>query len=472
MNPAEYEIGLIGLGEMGRNLTLNIADHGFSVAVYNRTLAKTQAFMEKEAEDRPVGAGYDLPEFIRKLRRPRTVLLLVPAGRAVDELLQELLPWLTPGDLIIDGGNSFFRDTDQREKYLAARGLLFMGLGLSGGGAGARFGPSLMPGGPPQAYEQVRPVLEAIAAKVEDLPCVAYLGGGSAGHYVKMVHNGIEYGLMQLIAETYQLLKQGLGLDNDDLYLLFSDWNKGELKSYLIEITSRIFLQEDDRRAGRLIDRILDQAGQKGTGLWTSASALELQVPVPTIDLAESMRDLSARVLERQALSRLFERAALPFQGSREEFQARLQKAFYGAMVLTYAQGLALLQKASRTYQYGVNPEEVARIWRGGCIIRAALLEKVQAAFRKDPNLLHLLLDREMAEILRSSQEDLRSVIKTAVGLGIPAPGFMTGLIYFDSFRSHWLPANLIQAQRDYFGAHTYQRVDAPGVFHTQWKAE
>ena len=329
-----------------------------------------------------------------------------------------------------------------------------------------------MPGGSPQAYERVRPILEAIAAKVEGEPCVTYLGKGSAGHYVKMIHNGIEYGLMELIAETYHLLKQGLGLNNDELSRIFEQWNQTGLKSYLIEITARIFLQEDEMGKGRLIDWIQDQAGQKGTGLWTSTNALELQIPVPTIDLAEMMRDLSGYTQERQAMSRVFESPRSLFRGERQGWTAQIGQALYGGMIVTYSQGLALLQKASQTYHYGVPLDEVARIWRGGCIIRAALLDKIQAAYRIQPDLIHLLIATELAEKMKSCQNDMREVIKAAVDLAIPVPGLMASLAYFDSFRSSWLPANLIQAQRDYFGAHTYKRVDAPGVFHTEWKTE
>ena len=398
--------------------------------------------------------------------------MLISAGRPVDELIQELLPLLEPNDLIIDGGNSFFSDTDRRERELAGKGFLYLGLGISGGGLGARYGPSLMPGGTPQAYERVRPILEAIAAKVQGIPCVAHLGPGSAGHYVKMVHNGIEYGFMQLIAETYHLLKQGLGLNNDALSLIFDRWNQTELQAYLIEITARIFRQEDEKSGGRLIDKILDQAGQKGTGMWTSVNALELQVPVPTIDLAVVMRDLSGCQQERQAVSRMPGGEFPPFQGKRERFIAQLGEALYGGLILTYGQGLTLLRKASRTYHYGLDLGEVVRIWSGGCIIRAFLLEKILAAYRVQPDLIHPLMDPDLAERMKPCQEPLRTVITTAVELGIPVPGLMASLAYYDGLRSPWLPANLIQAQRDYFGAHTYKRVDGPGIFHTQWKTQ
>ncbi len=345
MAEQEYEIGLIGLGEMGRNLALNMADHGFSVAVYNRTPSKTQEFMAKEVGEQTIKPGYSLAEFITLLRRPRAVLMMISACRAVDDMIQELLPLLEADDLIIDGGNSLFSDTDRRR--VCEKGLLYLGLGISGGGLGARYGPSLMPGGFPRPMNgYVRP-LEAIAAKVDEIPCVSHLGSGSAGHYVKMVHNGIEYGLMQLIAETYHLLKQGLGLNNDDLSLIFNRWNQSELKAYLIEITARIFRQEDEKSGGRLIDQILDQAGQEGTGMWTSMNALELKVPVPTIDLAVIMRDLSDDKQERQAVSQMLGGDILPFQGEQERFVAQIGEALYGGMILTYSQGLTLLRKGS-----------------------------------------------------------------------------------------------------------------------------
>ena len=472
MGEKKFEIGLIGLGEMGRNLALNIADQGIPIAVYNRTAEKTKEFMETEGAGRSIGTGYSLSEFLGRLRKPRAVLMLISAGRPVDELIQELLPLLELNDLIIDGGNSLFSDTDRRERELAGKGFLYLGLGISGGGLGARYGPSLMPGGTPQAYERVRPILEAIAAKVQAIPCVAHLGPGSAGHYVKMVHNGIEYGFMQLIAEAYHLLKQGLGLNNDALSLIFDRWNQTELQAYLIEITARIFRQEDEQSGGRLIDKILDQAGQKGTGMWTSVNALELQVPAPTIDLAVVMRDLSGCRQERQAVSRLLGEDSRPYQGEREGFIAQLGEALYGGLILTYGQGLTLLRKASRTYHYGLDLGEVARIWSGGCIIRAFLLEKILAAYRVQPDLIHPLLDPDLAERMKPCQEALRTVITTAVELGIPVPGLMASLAYYDGLRSPWLPANLIQAQRDYFGAHTYERVDGPGVFHTPWATE
>jgi 6-phosphogluconate dehydrogenase len=472
MSEQGQTLGVIGLGEMGRNLVLNIADHGLSVIVYNRTADKTKAFMAVEAGPRPITAAYDLPALLKGLCKPRAILMMISAGLAVDETILELLPLLEPGDLLVDGGNSFYLDTDRREKMMSEKGFLYLGMGISGGSAGARNGPSLMPGGPPSAYEGLRPILETIAAKVNGTPCVAYMGPGSAGHYVKMVHNGIEYGLMQLIAEAYHLLKQGLNLSNDELSAIFNRWNQKDLQSYLLEITSRIFLQEDMLSKGRLIDRILDQAGQKGTGMWTTTSALELGIPVPNIDLAEMMRDLSGYAVERRAMKSLFQEPPRIFRGERNVFINQLGQALYGAVLITYGQGFALLKKASESFKYGLDLAEVARIWRGGCIIRAALLEKIVAAFRHRSELIHLLADPDLAEEVKACHQIMRQVIKTAVDLAVPLPGLMASLIYFDSFRSSWLPANLIQAQRDYFGAHTYRRADVEGIFHTDWEQD
>jgi 6-phosphogluconate dehydrogenase len=466
------EIGLIGLGTMGRNFALNIADHGFSVAVYNRTAARTREFMEKEVGRRDIRAGYELKEFVGLLRQPRAIIMLVVAGPPVDELIDGLLPYLEPGDLLIDSGNSHFIDTERRSKPLAEKGLLYMGLGISGGEYGARYGPSLMPGGPPEAYARVRPILEAVAAQVKGEPCVAYLGPGSAGDYVKMVHNGVEYGLMQLIAETYDLLKRGLGLPPKELQALYEGWSQAELSSYLVEITAHIFRRQDEKTGQPLLDLILDEARQKGTGMWTSWDAMDLQAPTPSIDIAVVMRDLSGYKEERRAAGQLLSGPGLVFQGDRQGFIGRLKDALYAAMIITYAQGLALLRRASQAYNYGLDLEAVARIWRGGCIIRAALLEDIRAAFKIRPGLANLLLDPHLGTQVTIRQDNLREVVRTAAALGLPAPGLMVSLAYFDAYRSLWLPANLIEAQRDYFGAHTYARVDAPGVFHTEWRED
>jgi len=466
-----YEIGMIGLGVMGRNFLLNMADHGYSVAGYDKDDAKVAA-LHQVAENRDIRAAADIKAFIALLRKPRAVMLLVPAGAPVDSVIKDLLPHLEKGDLIIDAGNSYFKDTDVRLRTLAAKGVQFLGVGVSGGEEGARHGPSIMPGGPKSAYERVRPVFEAAAAKVNGDPCVTYLGPGSAGHFVKMVHNGIEYGVMQIIAETYDLMKRGLGLNDDELHEVYSKWNSGELNGYLMEITGHIFSKADEKTGNRLVDEILDVARQKGTGMWTSQSAMALQVPIPTIDLAVAMRDLSVFVKEREQAGAIYRLPLRRFNGDRDTFLTQLGRALYAAMIVTYAQGLALLRVASDKYAYHLDLEFVARIWRGGCIIRAALLEDICAAFNARPDLPNLLLASNLARKLGEHQEDLRQVICRAVESGLPAPGLMVSLGYLDAYRSPWLPANLIQAQRDYFGAHTYERVDAKGTFHTQWKKE
>ncbi len=469
MSNQDCTIGLAGLGTMGRNLVLNMADHGFAVAVYNRTGEKTREFMEQEVGGRNIQPGYTLAEFAGHLQTPRAIIILVAAGPPVDAVIDELLPFLSPGDLLIDGGNSNFQDTNRRGRTLAARGLLFLGLGISGGETGARYGPSLMPGGPLAAYERVRPILEAAAAKVRGDPCVAYLGGGSAGHFVKMVHNGIEYALMELLAEAYDLLRRGLGLSPGELAVIFEEWSRGELASYLVEITPPILRRLEEKTGQPLIDLILDRARQKGTGKWTSQEAMDLQVPTPTIDTAVMMRDLSGYKAEREAASRVLQGPPPAFPGDRPAFIRLLGRSLYAAMVLAFAQGLALLQRASQVYDYRLELATVARIWRGGCIIRAALLEEIRAAYQTRPDLAHLLLDARLGREVMARQPDLRTVVTTAADLGIPAPGFMVSLAYYDAWRSARLPANLIQAQRDYFGAHTYERLDLPGAFHTRW---
>ncbi len=463
------EIGMVGLGVMGRNLVLNIADHGHSVAGYDQDLGKVEALQGK-AGDREIQGAETMEEFVRLLRTPRAVMMLVPAGPPVDAVIHDLLPCLEEGDLIIDGGNSLFQDTDLRARHLAEKGIQYLGVGISGGESGARHGPSMMAGGPREAYERVRPIFEASAAHIYGDPCVAYLGPGSAGHYVKMVHNGIEYGLMQLIAESYDLMKRGLRLSDDEMHDIYDLWNREELSGYLIEITADIFLKKDEKTGKRLIDVILDEAKQKGTGMWTSQDAMELGVPVPTIDMAVAMRNLSAFEEERSAASRVLRGPELLFEGDLWDSVEKLRHALYAAMIVTYAQGMAQLRVASQQYGYGLDLEAVARIWRGGCIIRAVLLEKIRAAYRTNPDLPNLLLGPDLGQAVELRQEDLRAVVRTAVEWGIPTPGLMVSLAYFDGYRSAWLPANLIQAQRDYFGAHTYERVDAKGVFHIQWE--
>jgi 6-phosphogluconate dehydrogenase len=465
------EIGMVGLGVMGRNLLLNMADHGFAVAGYDKDAAKVKT-LAAESEERKVHSTADVAEFIGFLRRPRVVMVLVPAGAPVDSVIKDLLPHLDKDDLIIDRGNSHFTDTDVRARSLTARSIQFLGVGVSGGEEGARHGPSIMPGGPKEAYERVQPILEAAAAKVKNDPCVTYLGPGSAGHFVKMVHNGIEYGVMQLIAETYDFMKRGLGLTDDELHDVYDRWNHEELNSYLVEITAHIFHQPDTKTGKRLIDEIRDVARQKGTGMWTSQAAMDLQVPVPTIDAAVAMRNLSLFEQEREQASRVFPRPVPRPAGDRPLLIGQLKSALYAGMIITYAQGMALLAVASVRHEYQLDLEAVARIWRGGCIIRAALLEDIRAAFRARRDLPNLLLDPALAKTLTAHQENLRKIVCAAGELEIPAPGLMASLGYLDGYRSAWLPANLIQAQRDDFGAHTYERTDAKGTFHTQWEQE
>jgi 6-phosphogluconate dehydrogenase len=464
------DIGLIGLGVMGSNFALNVADHGFSVAGYNRKEEKIRQLSEMKSAHHKIETTQDIRTLCHMLRRPRAIILLVPAGLPVDAVIASILPHLEAGDLIIDSGNSHFTDTDRRSKSLEEKGILFMGMGISGGESGARRGPSLMPGGPAQGYERVKPILEAAAAHVGPDPCVAYLGPGSAGHYVKMVHNGIEYGMMQLISETYDLMKQGLGMEPTALHEVYARWNAEELNSYLIEITADIFLQKDNKTGKPLVDLILDEAKQKGTGEWTVREALELQVPTFTIDAAVMMRDMSTDKRQREKAGRMLTGPSSSVGGARDQVIQQIKNALYAAMIITYAQGMALLAKASNTYHYDLNSQTVARIWRGGCIIRAALLEEIRSAYMSNPVLENLLLDAQLGRAVVAREKDLREVVRTGAALGLPVPGLMMSLSYFDALRSSRLPANLIMAQRDYFGAHTYERVDAKGTFHTPWE--
>jgi 6-phosphogluconate dehydrogenase len=460
---------MVGLGVMGRNFVLNMADHGFPVAGYDKDPAKVES-LRQEAQQRDACGATDIKEFIALLRRPRAVMMLVPAGAPVDSVIKDLLPHLEKGDLIIDAGNSHFKDTDVRARNLTEKGIQFLGVGVSGGEEGARHGPSIMPGGPKESYERVRPVLEAAAAKVNGDPCVTWLGPGSAGHYVKMVHNGIEYGVMQLLAETYDLIKRGWGMNDDQAHEVYASWNKGELNGYLVEITGHIFTKQDQKTGKRLLDEILDVAKQTGTGMWTSESAMELQLPIPTIDLAVAMRDLSVFSKEREQAGGMYPRAIRRLAGDRDKFLTQLGRALFAGMIIIYAQGMALLAVASVKYKYELDLEAVARIWRGGCIIRAALLEDICAAFRARRDLPNLLLDPNLSRKVMEHQEDLRQMVCQAVESGVPAPALMVSLGYLDAYRSAWQPANLIQAQRDYFGSHSYERMDAKGLFHTEWE--
>ena len=463
------DLGLIGLGVMGRNFALNVADHGFSVAGYDLDAEKSKKLGEEKSSGHDVKSSSDLKEFVGLLKRPRAVMMLVPAGDPVDSVIKELTPLLDKDDLIIDSGNSRFVDTDRRAASLVEKGLKFIGMGMSGGESGARHGPSLMPGGPKDGYERVRSMLEAASAHVNGEPCVTHLGAGSAGHYVKMVHNGIEYGIMQLIAETYDLMKRSLGIKTGELHRIYDQWNKSELNGYLVEITAAIFAKQDEKTGNPLVEMILDQARQKGTGKWVSWDAMDLQVPTPTIDTAVMMRNLSDYKPEREKASKVLKGPSNEFTGDKDKFIDQLKNALYGAIIITYAQGMALLTKASDAYRYGLNLEAVARIWRGGCIIRAALLEDIRSAYRKKADLANLLLDDHFANEVMKRQNDMRSVVRFGTECGMPIPALMASLAYFDAYRSARLPANLVQAQRDYFGSHTYQRIDTDGVFHTQW---
>lgn len=469
MDRENYQFGMIGLGVMGRNLVLNMADHGFSVIGYDKDRSMV-ARLNDEAQERQVRGVNSLGNFVDLLDEPRNIMMLVPAGAPVDNVIRDLLPYLDRGDMIIDGGNSHFSDTDLRAKALTKKGIHYLGVGISGGEKGARYGPSMMPGGSLEAYQRVEDIFKAIAAKVDDEPCVAYLGPGSAGHYVKMVHNGIEYGIMQLIAEIFDLMKRGLGLNDREIHQVFSQWNQAELNSYLVEITAAIFAEVDEISGKPLIDVILDEAKQKGTGMWTTQDAMDLQVPVPSIDIAVAIRNLSAMKSERQQANRQLGEDIKPYTGERSVFIEHLRGALYAGLILTYCQGFSQLSIASQAYDYHINLESVARIWRGGCIIRSAILEMLHSKFRKTPDLSNLLLDPELGEEVLARRNDLKSVVTTAVDISIPIPGFSVALAYLDGFRSAWLPANLIQAQRDYFGAHTYERIDEKGVFHTNWR--
>ncbi|MEJ2363270.1 MAG: NADP-dependent phosphogluconate dehydrogenase [Deltaproteobacteria bacterium] len=470
MGNKQCDFGLIGLGVMGRNFLLNVADHGFALTGYDLDVEKAKELNKEKSNRHDIHPAEDLADFIANLRRPRVIMMLVPAGKPVDSVLEEIAPRLDEGDLIIDSGNSHFKDTDRRSEKLADHGLLFMGMGMSGGEHGARHGPSIMPGGPREGYGRVEDILSRAAAQVNGEPCVAYLGKGSAGHYVKMVHNGIEYGIMELIAETYDLMKRGLGLSAHDLQGVYHGWSNQELASYLVEITADIFATTDENTSQPLVEVILDAAKQKGTGKWTEWDATDLQVPTPTIDAAVTMRNLSTLKGERQQAAEWLRGPAVTYDGDQEKFVGQLKDGLYSGMILTYAQGMALLRVASNHYGYELDLATVARIWRGGCIIRAGLLEDIRAVFSSSPDLPNLLLNRDFAQEVMVRQDQLRAVVSTAIQMGLPVPALAESLSYFDGYRSARLPANLIQAQRDYFGSHTYERTDREGTFHTQWR--
>lgn len=470
MNNKKYIFGMIGLGTMGSNLLLNMMDHGFAVSGYDIDPKKV-TLLNTLGDESAIKGFNQMTDFIQSLSAPRTIMMLVPAGKIVDAVIQELIPLLDKGDIIIDGGNSHFIDTEKRAIDLESRGLHFFGMGISGGDVGARNGPSMMPGGDKEAYKHVKTIFEKIAAQVNGEPCVTYMGPGAAGHYVKMVHNGIEYALMQLIAETYQILKVGLHLDNDAIQKIFTQWNEGKLQSFLLDITKDIFAFKDPNTENFLLDEIKDEAKAKGTGKWTSQSAMDLELPTPVIDTAVSMRDLSKYKSLRVAFSKVFPNTAHADKVGDDvnaEIKA-LQEAFYFCMITTYSQGMHLLFKASQTYNYNLQLGEIAKIWRGGCIIRAAFLENIHDAYQKNDQLEHLMQDSNIQTALSNSMSQARAVVTSAITKGIAIPAYSASLAYFDSMRTAHLPSNLIQAQRDYFGAHTYELIGKEGVFHTIW---
>lgn len=468
---AEMDIGLIGLAVMGENLILNIESHGFGVAVFNRTVSKVDDFTGGRAKGKNILGCHSIEELCANLKRPRRVMLMVKAGQPVDDFIELVLPHLEEGDIIIDGGNSHFPDSIRRTEYLESKGMLFIGTGVSGGEEGALKGPSIMPGGSPAAWEHVKPIFQAIAAKTEDgTPCCDWVGSGGAGHFVKMVHNGIEYGDMQMICESYMLMREGLGMSNEEMHDVFAEWNEGELDSYLIEIT-RDILGYKDEEGNAVIDLILDTAGQKGTGKWTAIAALDEGQPLTLIGEAVFARCLSALKEERVAASEVLKGHTVDLQADQESLVNDLRKALYASKIVSYAQGYQLMRAASEHYGWDLNYGGIALMWRGGCIIRSVFLGKIKEAFDKDPELVNLLLDPFFAEAVEAAQPSWRRVVTTAVQKGIPVPAINSALAYFDGYRSARLPANLLQAQRDYFGAHTYERVDRPRgeFFHTNW---
>jgi 6-phosphogluconate dehydrogenase len=462
--------GIMGLGVMGYMLALNMERNGFNVAGYDLDLEKVQAF-GAEVTEKNLIACENLDDFIAALELPRRIMMMVPAGKPIDMAITSLKPHLTKGDLLIDGGNTFFLDTERRSKILEADGIIYIGAGISGGEQGALWGPAIMPGGQPEAWELVKLIFEAISAKVNGEPCVAYIGPRGAGHYVKMVHNGIEYGDMQLIAEAYDLLKRGLGLSNAQLAQVFDKWNQGELESYLIEITANIFSRTDPETELAVVDLMLDEAQQKGTGKWTSQNALDLGAPTPTINAAVESRILSAYKSERVAAAQVLKGPSITFPETTQALALIdvVREALYAAKLCSYAQGFALLRLASQEYNYDLKYAEIARIWRGGCIIRARFLNDISQAFERDPHLPNLLVDPLFAENINARQASLRKLVSMAANNGIPALAFSSALAYYDAYRTARLPANLTQAQRDYFGAHTYRRIDREGIFHTEW---
>jgi len=466
----QARFGIIGMAVMGQNLALNVESKDYPCAVFNRTAARTKEFVEAKCEGKKIIPSYRLRQFVASIKRPRKIMLMVKAGEAVDAFIRKLVPLVEPGDVIIDGGNSFFKDTIRRNKALEAKGILYIGTGVSGGEEGALKGPSIMPGGQKRAWNLVRPIFTKIAAHVHGEPCCTYIGPDGAGHYVKMVHNGIEYGDMQLICEAYYVMANALGLTAPELHQVFGEWNQGDLNSYLIEITRDIFQKIDPGTGGPLVEVILDKAGQKGTGKWTSQDALDLGIPAPTIAEAVFARCISAIKDERVAASRILHGPIdVEWEIDCEDAVERIRQALYASKVCSYAQGFALMRQAGREYGWELKFGELAMIWRGGCIIRAQFLHRIKEAYDRNPELPNLLLDPYFKDIVERAQPAWREVVAAAGMMGIPIPAFSSALCYFDSYRRPRLSANLIQAQRDYFGAHTYERVDKPGIFHTQW---
>src|SRR6266436_2384174 len=471
MDRESCDIGLIGLAVMGQNLVLNMNDHGYRVAVFNRTVSKVDDFIQNEAKGTKVVGAHSIPELVQALKKPRRVMLMVKAGDIVDQMIEQLVPHLENGDIIIDGGNSHYPDTNRRTTTLAGKGILFVGTGVSGGEEGARHGPSIMPGGNPAAWPHVKEIFQAIAAKVEDgSPCCDWVGENGAGHYVKMVHNGIEYGDMQLICEAYQLLKDGLGLKPAELHNVFAEWNKGELDSYLIDITQQIFAKKDEDGTP-VVEKILDTAGQKGTGKWTAISALDTGTPVTLIGEAVFARCLSAMKDERVAASKILTGPKPSPNGDRKAFVENVRRALYCSKMISYAQGYMLLREAAKEQKWNLNFGGIALMWRGGCIIRSRFLGKIKEAYDKNPKLANLLLDDYFRGEIKKSQKGWRRALIQAIQYGVPTPAFSTALSFYDGYRTARLPANLLQAQRDFFGAHTYERVDQPRgqFFHTNW---
>ncbi len=468
---AQFDFGMIGIGVMGSNLLLNMADHGYAVIGFDLKQERADA-LEKAAKKGTMVKGVtDIAVMVKSLKKPRKIMLLVPAGKPVDEVINNLLPYLEKDDIVIDGGNSYFKDTLNRIGFLKDKSMHFFGMGVSGGELGARLGPSMMPGGDKQSYQYLKPILEAIAAKSEGVPCVAYMGNNAAGHYVKMVHNGIEYAIMQMISEVYDFLHRSGSYQNEALHLLFSNWNKGQLQSYLIEITAEVFKTKDTNSEKFLVDEILDQAGSKGTGKWTSQEAMDLPIALPTIDMAVAMRDLSVYKDQRLKACELYKQEIVKINISQSTLDA-LENTLTFCFAIAYAQGLSMLAKASDVWQMDIPLPDVIKVWKAGCIIRSALLGNFSDAYKEDPKLPNLLLDKKIAALLLQREDSIRTIVSLATKAKIPMTGIASTLGYFDAYLSGRMPVNLIQAQRDYFGAHTYQRIDKPGVFHTEWHTE